>query len=117
LLQGLKSDLRIYVLVVSSDPLKIFIHEEGLVRFATQPYEPIELGSSRRAMSNLFVHLTNYSLNKENSDFKSPKGINDDKAHKRTLTGVFKTLKKLGKDVEKMWNEIKDIIIKTMLSI
>jgi tubulin polyglutamylase TTLL6/13 len=117
LLEGLKSDLRIYVLVLSCDPLKIFIHKEGMVRFATQAYKPIELNSGRKSMENMFVHLTNYSLNKENDDFKAPTSLEDDTAHKRTLTSVFKTLRGLGKDVDKMWDEVKDIIIKTLLTV
>lgn len=38
LINDLKFDLRIYVLLTSINPLKIFIYEEGLVRFATQAY-------------------------------------------------------------------------------
>ena len=35
LLRGHKYDMRIYVLVSCYDPLKIYLFEEGLVRFAT----------------------------------------------------------------------------------
>ena len=38
LIDGLKFDFRIYVLLAGS-PLRAYIYEEGLVRFATVPYE------------------------------------------------------------------------------
>lgn len=40
LIDGLKWDLRLYVLLCGSDPLRIFLYKEGMARFATLPYQP-----------------------------------------------------------------------------
>jgi hypothetical protein len=39
LIDKLKFDLRIYVLLYGINPLKIYVFEDGLARFATVPYE------------------------------------------------------------------------------
>lgn len=38
LLDDYKFDLRIYVAITSINPLRIYIYEEGLTRFATAKY-------------------------------------------------------------------------------
>ena len=90
LIDGLKFDLRLYVVVTSAAPLTIFIHDDGLARFATQAYE--KPGESANGMASC-AHLTNYAINKDNTDFKlSKKDIEDGISSKRTLEHVWKRL-------------------------
>lgn len=62
LVDDYKFDLRIYVAITSINPLRIYIYEEGLTRFATQKY-------SQDSMNSRYKHLTNYSVNKFNANF------------------------------------------------
>jgi tubulin polyglutamylase TTLL4 len=57
-----KFDLRIYVLVTSFNPLRVYVYDEGLARFATEPYS-----NEPEVLKNKFVHLTNFSVNKRNT--------------------------------------------------
>lgn len=74
LINGLKNDLRIYVLVTSVYPLRIYIYDDGLVRFSTEKFD-----LSPQNMNNKFVHLTNYSINKNSKKFdkKDEESVNN----------------------------------------
>lgn len=63
LINGLKYDLRLYVFITSYEPLTIYLYDEGLVRFATSPYNTKDTKAK-------FAHLTNFSVNKKNSNYK-----------------------------------------------
>jgi tubulin polyglutamylase TTLL6/13 len=58
LIDGLKFDLRVYALIYGIEPLRVFVFQEGLARFATEEYE----GPQKGNLDNLFMHLTNYAI-------------------------------------------------------
>ena len=65
LIDDLKYDLRFYVLLYGVNPMRIFIHDQGIARFATEVYAPPKSSN----MDNLYIHLTNYAINKYNKAF------------------------------------------------
>ena len=78
LIDEYKFDLRIYVLVTNVYPLRIFIHKQGLSRFATEKYK-------LKCFNNPFIHLTNYAINKDNAKFTSDANDDGESGHKRSL--------------------------------
>ncbi len=58
LIDNLKFDLRIYALILGVEPLRVFVFQEGLARFATEEY----VGPQKGNLENLFMHLTNYAI-------------------------------------------------------
>ena len=118
LIRGLKFDLRVYVLIASCYPLKIYIYDEGIARFSTELYEE----PCKNNLENRFVHLTNYAINKKNPNFIYGNSINDNKTHKQAISTVFKVkimqrLESKGINCDEIWEEICDIAVKTILTI
>eukprot|EP00347_Sterkiella_histriomuscorum_P023762 403333471 len=115
LLEGKKFDLRIYVLIKGYDPVEAYICEEGLARFCTQDYKP----PTRENLKNMFIHLTNYSLNKNSENYKAPDEgfLEDDSGSKRLLSSLWKQLEEDGKDVAKIKEKIKDTVRKAVITI
>lgn len=114
LIEGLKFDLRIYVLVYGCDPLRIFLYKEGLARLATDKYVPPVEGN----IENLFMHLTNYAINKNSEKFifnTDPEKT--DIGHKRSLTYVWKYIDEHGGDSKSLKEKIKDCIVKTLAAV
>lgn len=125
LINGYKFDLRIYVVVISYEPLKVYINHEGLVRLATEKYS-----ASADTLDVRTMHLTNYSVNKLSSAFiqnKDGKGSKDDhevaeeeeepSASKWSLTELRGYFEQNGLDYDAMFDRIKDVVIKTLIAV
>lgn len=111
LISGSKFDLRIYVYVTSYDPLRVYLFTDGLVRFASCKYS-----SSMKTLSNKFMHLTNYSVNKKNMDYKANADVTACQGHKWALKALWTYLNQKGFSSEKIWEKIKEMVIKTIIA-
>ena len=107
LYRGRKIDLRIYVVVLSLHPLVVFRHREGLVRSAAKEYWEdycydntclillfhvslitfFRYSNSADSLSDVFVHLTNYSVNKH---FEVSSGAESIKSYDMSWLGGVK---------------------------
>lgn len=120
LIKGYKYDMRIYVLVTSYDPLIIYMFKDGLVRFSTEKYS-----LKTKNLKKRYIHLTNYSVNKKAETYNKNKNTepgkvdpcNDDEVlSKWSYKQLQNKIKELGHDWQQVEAEIKDVIIKTIIS-
>lgn len=77
-------------------------------------------------IDNLYMHLTNYAINKNNSAFMQNQGggceseaeeeeSEEESGHKRSLHAIMKILMQQGADPDLIMERIKDIIVKTII--
>ncbi|XP_012519854.1 PREDICTED: tubulin polyglutamylase TTLL11 isoform X1 [Propithecus coquereli] len=111
LIDKLKFDIRLYVLLKSLEPLEIYIAKDGLSRFCTEPYQE----PSPKNLHHVFMHLTNYSLNIHSRNF-----VHSDSAStgsKRTFSSILCRLSSKGVDIKKVWSDIISVVIKTVIAL
>ncbi|XP_038045726.1 tubulin polyglutamylase TTLL11-like [Patiria miniata] len=108
LLERTKFDLRVYVLLTSISPLRIYICREGMARFCTVKYQP----PTNRNLHQVFMHLTNYSLNKKSETFIHTDST--DRGSKRTMTSTFTALLARGHNTIALWEDIQAVVVKTI---
>ncbi|GMT19416.1 hypothetical protein PFISCL1PPCAC_10713 [Pristionchus fissidentatus] len=106
-INGTKFDLRLYAYVPCLDPLRVYLYEEGLVRFATAPYS-----NSMSTISNKYMHLTNYSINK----FADRDGISSDPVPKWRLSELWEYFEERGVDSKKVLRSIEEVVVKAFIA-
>jgi tubulin polyglutamylase TTLL11 len=112
-----KFDLRIYVLLRGyGRDVQAYVCEEGMARFCTQDYRP----PTKDNLRNLYMHLTNYSLNKNSDGYKAPPEhdfFDDSTGSKRLLSSLYKTLSDEGHDLSAIKQQIRDTVKKAVITL
>ena len=104
--------MRLYLLVTGFCPLKIYLFDDGLARFCSEKYD-----LDPEKMSDRYIHLTNYSINKTSVNFQQNNSTNEEFGEKWTLFTLKRYFKKNNLNFEAVWLKIKDIIVKIILSV
>ena len=112
LINGKKYDLRLYLLVTGYTPLKIYLFDNGLARFCSEKYD---LNPDK--MQDKYIHLTNYSINKTSENFEQNDSVDKEFGDKWTLHTLKKHFENHGLNFDKVWEKIKDIIVKVVISV
>ena len=111
LVNGKKYDIRMYLLVTNINPLIIYIYNDGLVRVATENYI-----LSLETLKNLYIHLTNTSLNDKSKKFIINNDPEAEKGNTWTLHTLKNKFKRENHDFNIIMEQVKDFSIKTILS-
>lgn len=115
LVNGKKFDVRLYLLVCGVEPMQVYLCDEGIARFCTHNYKKPDATN----LKNVYMHLTNYSVNKKSQRFKLPgeEFRNDDHSHKQLFTNVLKNLMNQGKDIGYILQQIKSLSQRTIIAL
>lgn len=122
---GYKFDLRLYVVVTSYEPLRVYLYDEGLVRFATSPYyaQQVTEADGNGVLAPLFdctSHLTNFTINKKSEDFVAPVAEDGECTQKTTSKWSLSTLatyvEQRGFSWSSTWDAIQRLISFVFLS-
>ena len=103
LINDRKYVLRLYVLVSSIEPLRVYIYDEGFAKLASDPYDLDDL-------DNPFAHLTNPDINALNEDAEAPVVFVNFKEYR-------KWLREQGHDDVVLFDKVRDLVTLTSLSV
>ena len=113
LIHNLKYDFRLYLLISGLSPLKLYLYKEGLVRFTTEEYS-LDLNK----LDELYRHLTNVAINTKNRNtYKKAVNADTEEGSKWSLQVYESYCEHNGIDFKKIWNQMADIAIKSILAV
>lgn len=111
MINGSKFDLRLYVLVTSLNPLRVYMHTDGLARFASVKYS-----ERTETLNDRYMHLTNYSINKLSTSYDKNDDANACKGMKWTIKSLWSYLQQRGINTERLWGALRNLVLRTVLA-
>ena len=102
LVNGLKFDLRLYVVLTCASPLQAFLSTRGVARFASHAWKPVDASNQ----TDLFMHLSNSSINQAAS------GV----SNKWELPRLWAQLAEGGADISALWASITRLVALTLVA-
>ncbi|XP_055858265.1 tubulin monoglutamylase TTLL4 isoform X2 [Episyrphus balteatus] len=111
LINGSKFDLRLYVLVTSINPLRVYMYHNGLARFASVKYS-----AKADTLNERCMHLTNYSINKLSSNYSKNEDVNACHGHKWTIKSLWAYLSNRGIRTDRLWDALRNLVMRTILA-
>ena len=73
---------------------------------------------TRGNLNDLFVHLTNYSINMHSADFQANEGDGDEATgHKWSFAALRRLWESRGVDVPRVMANVRELIAKTFLAV
>jgi tubulin polyglutamylase TTLL4 len=111
LINGSKFDLRLYVVVTSINPLRVYMHTDGLARFASVKYS-----EKADTLNDRYMHLTNYSINKLSQNYAKNEDANACKGHKWTVKSLWTYLAAQGINTTRLWGALRNLVLRTVLA-
>ena len=108
LLAGKKFDLRVYVLVLSYSPLRVYLYRSGFARFAGARYS-----TSPRDIRNLEMHLTNVAVQRRSETFDARVGVKMDAKSLRLRLASRHGAEK----IDRLFDDVQLLIVRSLLSV
>lgn len=113
LIDGFKFSLRVYVLIISVDPLRIYIYKEGILKLCAARYSP----PNESNLEFTPMHLASFSTQSSAAPSYSSNSSSTTQDSTRTLSWLWNWLINRGHNKDKIWHDICDIVVKSIISI
>jgi tubulin polyglutamylase TTLL4 len=85
------------------------------ILYSNPSFKTTRYSNSSKNITDKYIHLTNFSINKSNKDYQANDDETSCNGHKWSIKALFTYLKRKGINTDKIWAEITDLVVKTII--